>query len=108
MKALSGEVTLDDELGMALAARLSAEVTFVRDGTSLTMTIAVSHAVEPIAAPTIAPPPAENTVATPERSHEVDDRNALLQGIAPPQGKAAAVDVPEPAAPAPAKSGGPP
>ena len=112
VKALSGEVTLDDELGVALAARLSAEVSFVRDGTSLTMTIAVSQAVEPIAAPTIAPPPAENTVATPERSREVDDRNALLQGIAPPQGKAAAVDVPEPPAPAPApgpaKSGAPP
>jgi len=97
VKALSGEVSLDDELGIALAGKLQAEVTFVRDGKSLTMTVAVDHAVAAIAAPAIAAPPPENTVATPARSREVDDRNALLQGIAPPQGKAAGVDVPEPA-----------
>lgn len=102
VKALRGEVTLDDELGVALAATLAAEVSFVRDGKPLTMTVAVTHAVEAIAAPTLEPPPTATTVATPERSREVDDRNALLQGIAPPQGKAAAIDVPEPAPAAPA------
>lgn len=95
VKAVSGEVVLDDELGVALSARLQAEVSFVRDGKPLTMTVAVTHAVTPLAtAPAIAAPPVEQTVATPERPREVDERNTLLQGIAPPQGKAAASDQP--------------
>ena len=42
-------------------------------------------------------------VATPTRSREVDDRNALLKGIAPPQGKAAIDEAApvEPTAPTP-------
>lgn len=89
VKSLVGEVILDDDAGVALAGKLVAEVTFERDGKPLAMAITVDHAVERIAAPAIAAPPVEQTVATPERSREVDDRNALLQGIAPPQGKAA-------------------
>lgn len=107
VKALTGEVTLDDELGVALAGKLAAEVAFTRDGKPLTMTLAVSHTVLPIAAPAIAPPPAEQTVATPERAREVDDRNMLLQGIAPPQGKGATADVPEAPVPGPAAPAAP-
>lgn len=89
VKSLTGEVVLDDELGVALGGKLVAEATFVRDGKPLTMAITVEHHVATIPAPVIAAPPVEQTVATPERAREVDDRNALLQGIAPPQGKAA-------------------
>ncbi|MEZ4403977.1 MAG: hypothetical protein R3B06_28390 [Kofleriaceae bacterium] len=90
--ALTGEVVLDDERAVPLTGRLAATVTFQRDGKPLTMTVAVDHAVASIAAPALAPPPADQTVTTPTRSREVDDRNQLLRGIAPPQGKAAAAD----------------
>jgi|JI10StandDraft_1071094.scaffolds.fasta_scaffold05147_4 hypothetical protein len=97
---IGGEVVLDDELGVALRAAIAGEVTFERDGKRLTMAITVKQQVEAIAAPTISPPPADLVVATPTRSREVDDRNTLLKGIAPPQGKAA-IDEPavEPATP---------
>lgn len=91
--AISGEVVLDDALGVALAATLAGEVRFERDGKPLTMAVTVTHTVEPIAAPTITAPASDQVVAAPTRSREVDDRNALLRGIAPPQGKAA-VDEP--------------
>lgn len=101
---VGGELVLDDELGVALRAAVVGEVTFERDGKRLTMAITVKQQVDAIAAPTIAPPAADQVVATPTRSREVDDRNALLKGIAPPQGKAALDDTApiEPAAPTPA------
>ena len=54
-------------------------------------------AVEPLAAPAIAAPPADQIVTTPMRAREVDDRNTLLKGIAPPERKA----VPDDEAPGP-------
>ena len=100
---IGGELVLDDELGVALRAAVTGEVTFERDGKRLTMAITVKQQVDAIAAPTIAPPAADQVVATPTRSREVDDRNALLKGIAPPQGKAAIDEAApvEPAAPTP-------
>ncbi len=101
---VGGEVVLDDELGVALRAAVAGEVTFERDGKRLTMVITVKQLVEAIAAPAITAPAAELVVATPTRSREVDDRNTLLKGIAPPQGKAA-IDETAPIEPAPAGPG---
>jgi hypothetical protein len=86
--AVAGEVVLDDAAGFALTARLTAEVTFERDGRPLTMAISVTHGVEVVATPTLAPPPADQVVTTAMRSTEVDDRNFLLKGLAPPERKA--------------------
>lgn len=106
---IGGEVVLDDELGVALRAAVAGELTFERDGKRLTMALTVKQQVEAIAAPTIAAPAADLVVATPTRSREVDDRNTLLKGIAPPQGKAAIDDPapvePTPTAPAPPSAG---
>ena len=96
--AARGEVVLDDELGVALTGTLTAEVRFQRDGKPLTMAVTVTHTALATAAPAVAPPAADQVVATPIRAREVDDRNALLKGIAPPQGKAA---LDEPVAPTP-------
>ncbi|MBK9036935.1 MAG: hypothetical protein IPL61_37735 [Myxococcales bacterium] len=101
--ALGGEVILDDELGVALTGSLTAEVQFQRAGKALTMAVTVTHAVATIAAPTVAPPAPDQVVATPTRAREVDDRNALLKGIAPPQGKAAVEEPAVEPTPAPAE-----
>lgn len=88
VEAATGELVLDDATALPLRARLDATVAFVRDGKRLTMqlTLDAHVAFEPV---TIARPEPDQVVATPTRSREVDDRNYLLQGIAPPVGKGA-------------------
>jgi hypothetical protein len=49
------------------------------------MKISLAGAVSEVGHPAeITAPPADDVVATPERAREVDDRDFLLQGIAPP------------------------
>ena len=49
------------------------------------MTIDAKQRVEGIGSPVeIAPPPADRVAATPLRSREMDERETLLRGIAPP------------------------
>lgn len=88
VEAAAGEVVLDDATGLPLRARVAATVGFVRDGKRLTMHLTVEHAVT-VGPVTVEVPPAEDTVATPTRAREVDDRNMLLEGIAPALGKGA-------------------
>jgi hypothetical protein len=88
---LSGEIVLDAAKGVPLAVKLAGTVEFTRDGRRFAMKIAVDASVSGIGAPAaIAAPAGEDVVATPERLREVDDRDTLLQGIAPPARKAAA------------------
>jgi hypothetical protein len=83
--ALAGELVLDVASGMPLAAKLSGTVSFSRDGRRFTMKLSVDGKASAIGQPVeIAPPPEDQIVATPERRREVDDRDYLLQGIAPP------------------------
>lgn len=89
VEAAAGELVLDDATALPLRARLDATVAFVRDGKRLTMQLTLDEHVA-FDAVTIARPEPEQVVATPTRSREVDDRNHLLQGIAPPVGKGAA------------------
>jgi hypothetical protein len=94
VEAAAGEVVLDDATGLPLKARLDATVAFVRDGKRLTMTLALSQSVAP-GAVAVAKPEDDQIVATPVRLREVDDRNLLLQGIAPPAGKGGGVPAPK-------------
>lgn len=87
VEAAAGEVVLDDATGLPLAARVDATVGFVRDGKRLTMRLAIQQSVAP-GTVAVAKPEDDQIVATPVRLREVDDRNFLLQGIAPPAGAA--------------------
>lgn len=86
VESAAGELVLDEATGLALRAHVDATVAFARDGKRLTMRLVIDHAVA-TGAVTIAPPAADQIVATPVRATEVDDRNYLLQGIAPAAGK---------------------
>lgn len=86
--AVSGEVLLDAKTGAPLHAHLEGELAFSRDGHRYTMKVSIDHDVSAIGAvAAIAPPPADDTVATPERLHEVDERDLLLKSMAPPARK---------------------
>jgi hypothetical protein len=96
-------VVLDDATGLPLKAHLDATVAFVRDGKRLTMKLVLDQSVAP-GTVAVAKPEDEQIVATPVRLREVDDRNMLLQGIAPPAGKgggAGSAAPQQPAQPAP-------
>lgn len=85
VEALAGSVTLDADTGAPLAAELDAKVAFSRDGRSFVMKVKLTAAVTSIGKPAaIAAPPEGEVVATPGRLREVDDRDTLLEGIAPP------------------------
>jgi hypothetical protein len=83
--ALSGEVVLDADSGVPLRVKLDGTVGFSRDGRRFAMTIAVDSALAAVGHPAeLTEPPADQVVTTPERLREVDDRDFLLQGLAPP------------------------
>ena len=83
--AVTGEVVLDAERGVPLAVKLAGTVGFTRDGRRFAMKVSLDSAISGIGtAAMIQPPPEGEVVATPERRREVDDRDYLLQGIAPP------------------------
>lgn len=85
IEALTGEVVLDADKGVPLVVKLSGTVGFSRDGRRFLMKISVDAAASAIGhAVAIAPPAPDQVVSTPERLREVDDRDFLLQGIAPP------------------------
>jgi hypothetical protein len=85
VEAVTGELALDTETGLPLSAKLQGFVRFTRDGRRFSMKLNVDGAASAIGAPVAIPPPAaDQVVATPERMREVDDRDFLLQGIAPP------------------------
>jgi hypothetical protein len=85
VEGLAGSVTLDADTGAPLAAELDAKVAFSRDGRSFVMKVKLTAAVTSIGKPAaIAAPPEGEVVATPGRLREVDDRDTLLEGIAPP------------------------
>jgi hypothetical protein len=111
--ALAGDAVLDADTAFPLHAHFTSTFGFSRDGRSFTMTIEVGQEIGGIGtAVAVVTPPAEETVDTPERSKEVDERDFLLEGIAPPAKKSGGTDEalpPEPApapGPAPAPAGG--
>src|SRR5262249_21244942 len=82
---LAGEVVLDAQGGVPLAVKLAGKVGFLRDGKRFAMAVSVDSAVSGLgSAAVILPPPEGELVATRGRRREVDARDYLLQGIAPP------------------------
>jgi hypothetical protein len=81
--ALEGEITLDADTGVPLGATLTGAIAFSREGRRFTMKLGMSASLKPGATPITAPPEGE-VVATPTRRGEVDERDYLLHGIAPP------------------------
>lgn len=85
IEALTGEVILDAEKAVPLAVKLAGTVGFTRDGRRFKMKISLTAELSAFGTPVAITAPAETeVVATPERLREVDDRDYLLQGIAPP------------------------
>jgi hypothetical protein len=84
IEGVSGEVVLDAEKGVPLSVKLAGTVNFSRDGRRFTMKLTLDSALAATGPVEIAAPPPDMVVATPERLREVDDRDFLLQGIAPP------------------------
>lgn len=85
IEGVSGEVILDADKGTPLSVQLAGTVSFMRDGRRFKMKTAVTATLSAIGTPVaITAPPEAEVVATPERKREVDERDYLLQGIAPP------------------------
>lgn len=100
IEAVSGEVVLDVDKGAPLSIKLSGTVVFTRDGHRFQMKVSIEGTTSAIGQPVaVALPAGDTVVATPERLREVDDRDFLLQGIAPPLRKVpdGAAVVPDPA-----------
>ncbi len=85
VEALTGEVILDAEKGVPLAVKLAGQLSFARDGKRLAMKVSLESGITSVGAVAIAPPAVGEVIATPERLKEVDDRDTLLDGFAPPQ-----------------------
>jgi hypothetical protein len=86
--AVTGTVVLDEKSGIPMNVKLAGQVGFVREGRTFVMNVTCEHTLEAMTV-AVAAPEASEVVATPERAREVDDRNALLRGIAPLVDKAA-------------------
>lgn len=83
VEELSGEILLDRETGVPLAATLDGVVHARRDGRLLRMRVSVEHGIETIGEPVTVTPP-EDWVATSIRSRELEERERLLKDIAQP------------------------
>ncbi len=89
IEELAGEVILDTDKGVPLSVKLTGAVGFTRDGRRFKMKLSLTSTVSAVGtAVVIAAPSDAEVVATPERLREVDDRDYLLQGVAPPIRKA--------------------
>ncbi len=86
--ALTGEIVIDADQGVPLAVKLDGTIEYTREGHRHALTASVNAAVTAVGAIAIAAPSGDDVVATPERLREVDDRDFLLQSIAPPLRKA--------------------
>jgi hypothetical protein len=85
VEAVTGEIVLDTDKGVPLAVKLTGSVGFSRDGRRFIMKMSLDSTVSGVGTTAAIAAPAEGeVVATPERLREVDDRDYLLQGIAPP------------------------
>ncbi|MEM9492085.1 MAG: hypothetical protein AAGC55_23260, partial [Myxococcota bacterium] len=94
----SGTIALDSETGIPLHATVRGAAAASESGRALTVTVAVDYRViRGGQAVAIAAPPGERWLDTPLRSREIDQRETLLRGIAPPRKRTSA---PAPSTPA--------
>jgi hypothetical protein len=96
---VGGEVVLDADKGVPLSVKLAGTIGFMRDGRRFSMKITLDATLVSMGPAQIDVPPPDQVVATPERLKEVDDRDFLLQGIAPPLRKASDAPQTTPAGP---------
>lgn len=106
----AGELVFDTSTLALLSATLNGRLNFVRDGRTLRMDVALTRRSSP-GGGRIDLPDLENVVTTAQRRGEADERDFLLEGIAPPSRKSpknAAPVVPGSTMPAPLPSPGTP
>lgn len=85
IEAASGEIVLDADKAMPIAVKLAGTISFTRDGRRFTMKVSLDASASGFGQlVAVTTPAADQIVTTPERLREVDDRDFLLQGIAPP------------------------
>lgn len=82
--AVDGEVTLDADKGVPLAIDVTGAIAFSREGRRFTMKVAVKGGVTKLGVTAITAPADGEVIATPTRRGEVDERDYILNGIAPP------------------------
>jgi hypothetical protein len=89
VEELSGDAVLDAETAAPLQVKFTARLQYNRDGQTRTMTVQVDQQIAGIGQTVAVVLPApEEVVDTPERSREVDERDMLLDGMAPKKKKA--------------------
>jgi hypothetical protein len=92
---VSGALVVDVKTGVVLRATIQGAVSFQRDGRAFDMRLEARHelgtfgAVEEVEAPA-----AEMVVMDSEQRHELDERDSLLDGIAPPAARGRGSGVP--------------
>ena len=105
VSALDGEVTIDADKGVPLAIEMTGAIAFSRDGRRFTMKLSMKGGITKLGATAIAAPAETEVIATPTRRGEVDERDSLLHGIAPPIRKNADGTARPTPAPTPAAAG---
>jgi hypothetical protein len=84
-RQIAGEVVLDAKTAVILRAHVQGRVAFQRDGRSLEMQIDARHELGTFGSVEEVEAPAPELVAVDgEQRHELDERDSLLEGIAPP------------------------
>jgi len=89
VREATGELILDAKTGVMLRAQLKGAVSFQRDGRAFEMRLDTRHelgtfgSVEEVEAPA-----ADLVVVEGDPRHELDERDSLLEGIAPPAARA--------------------
>ncbi len=84
-ESITGSIALDKETGVLLSAKIESVVSYTRDGQNFRMALSIDHQVVDIGtAETITVPEEGETVAAPRLLAELEERESLLRGIAPP------------------------
>ncbi len=89
VSTLDGHAALDAQTGAVLDLQFKGSLSFERDGKTQNMTIAAQRSVSEIGhAEAIAAPDDATLLEIPARRRQLDERDRLLKGIAPPARKA--------------------
>lgn len=84
VESLDGEIQIDDATGAVLGGRLDAKVAFAQGRRVLALAIRASEEASDLGGAVVVTPPGEaDSVDTPGRAPDFDDREELLGGLAP-------------------------
>lgn len=95
VRQVTGEIALDGKTGVVLRALVQGAISFQRDGRSFEMRLDARHELGTFGSVEEVEAPAAELIA-PEavQRHEIDERDSLLEGIAPPAARARGRDTP--------------